>query len=157
MKAQRMAWDDRVWAAWRESMFCGSRRSARPIGERTSISANDGPCNQHFLRWLAPTRSESRTPTGVVVCSLRHMTARCIDVQRDGPISAAPATPSARLAQRSQRWSRSELHLRRRMSACGRPGLTARSLSKGGGCATLRNTQQRLNRPARPGHPPFED
>lgn len=113
-------------------MFCGSRRLARPIGERSSISTNECPCKQHNLRCSSLRSSESHTAKDAFVCSLRHMTARCIDRHGDGPISLAAPTPpgpprSTLAAPVLQRNSSTHFVQDERMQLC--EVLTLRSLS----------------------------
>jgi hypothetical protein len=146
MKAQRMAWDYRVWAAWRESMTCGSRRSARPIGEGTSISANVCPCNQHNLRCSSPNTQRIPHAHG----------RRCVQ----------PTAYDRPMHRRTGRWAN------QRIAGCTlcppRSTLAALVLQRAhlrlpcagwahSARAGMRNAQQRLKRPARPGHPPFEE
>ncbi|KAH7382709.1 hypothetical protein DE146DRAFT_236940 [Phaeosphaeria sp. MPI-PUGE-AT-0046c] len=90
------------------------------------------PCKQHNLRCSSLRRSESHTAKDALVCSLRHMTARCIDRHGDEPINHAPPTPpgpprSTLAAPVLQRTSSMRTLQDERMQLC--EVLTLRSLS----------------------------
>jgi hypothetical protein len=88
MKAQRIAWNIEYGLPGGNQCFAGPDTQRGRLGRGLRSAPTSVPATSISSAALAPRRSESRTPTDVVVCSLRHMTARCIDAQGDGRISA---------------------------------------------------------------------